>query len=134
MTWCPAPIGGIWRTCYPEQKPALAHLIGQPDLIHVLCFRRAPQANTILARLDDEGYKRLAPHLELIPLKAKQVLYRAGQQIDNVYFLENAVVCLLTVMQNGHSIACVDVGREGACWILRCPAKRWWPSREMHIG
>jgi CRP-like cAMP-binding protein len=74
-------------------------------------------ANRILARLDDDGYKRLAPHLELIPLKAKQVLYRAGQQIDYVYFPENAVVCLLTVMQNGQSIACVDVGREGACWF-----------------
>jgi CRP-like cAMP-binding protein len=74
-------------------------------------------ANRILARLDDDGYKRLIPHLELIPIKAKQVLYRAGQQIDYVYFPENAVVCLLTVMQNGQSIESADVGREGACWF-----------------
>lgn len=73
--------------------------------------------NKLLRLLDLEGYRRLAPKLKVVALHAKQVLYRPKQQIDRVYFPDDAVICLMTVMENGDTLETATVGREGASWI-----------------
>ena len=47
----------------------------------------------------------------------KQVLYKPNQSIDEVYFPENSVICLMTVMANGDPLETGTVGLEGASWI-----------------
>jgi CRP-like cAMP-binding protein len=73
----------------------------------------APQGNRLLARLPREEYQRLRPHLKLVPLEFKHVLYEARSAIDNAYFPNRGVVSALTVMEDGRAIEVTTVGDEG---------------------
>jgi CRP-like cAMP-binding protein len=74
-------------------------------------------ANKLLGRLRDEAYQRIAPKLRRTRLRAKQILYKPNQSIDRVYFPEDTVICLMTVMANGDTLETGTVGLEGASWI-----------------
>jgi CRP-like cAMP-binding protein len=74
-------------------------------------------ANRLLRALEDAAFARIAPKLVPTELRAKQVLYKPNQRIHEVYFPENAVICLMTVMQNGDTLETATVGLEGASWI-----------------
>jgi CRP-like cAMP-binding protein len=82
------------------------------DDSHQSCFR-----NKLLAKLDPAAIKRLRGKANLTKLEPKQVLYRPEQKVREIYFPENAVICMLTVMENGETIESCTVGREGATWI-----------------
>ena len=51
-----------------------------------------PVRNGILAALLATEYKRLLPKLEHVALRSGEIIYRADQDIDEVYFPEEAVV------------------------------------------
>jgi CRP-like cAMP-binding protein len=69
--------------------------------------------NRLLAALPREEYERLLPHLELVPLEYKQILYQPNEPIDYVYFPNNGVASLLTIMENGDAVEVGTVGNEG---------------------
>jgi len=73
--------------------------------------------NRLLGSLRDEAYRRIAPKLRRTSLQAKQIVYKPNQSISEVYFPESAVICLMTVMENGDTLEVGTVGREGASWI-----------------
>lgn len=77
----------------------------------------ARPANRLLQVLKPAAYERLTPKLKPVSLRAKQVLYKANQPIDRVYFPETAVISQLTVMNNGDTLETATVGLEGASWI-----------------
>jgi len=74
-------------------------------------------ANRLLQLLKTEAYQRIAPSLKPARLRARQVLYKANESIPTVYFPESAVICQMSVMENGDTIETATVGREGASWI-----------------
>jgi CRP-like cAMP-binding protein len=74
-------------------------------------------ANRLLQALKPAAYERLSPKLKPVTLRAKQILYKANQPIDRVYFPETAVISQLTVMSNGDTLETATVGLEGASWI-----------------
>jgi CRP-like cAMP-binding protein len=77
----------------------------------------AAPLNKLLRSLRPDAYRRLEPKLRAVTLHVKQVLYRPNQSIDEVYFPENSVICLMTVMANGDTLETGTVGSEGASWI-----------------
>jgi CRP-like cAMP-binding protein len=74
-------------------------------------------ANKLLRVLKTDAYERLAHKPTPRTLHAKQVLYKPNQPIDAIYFPETAVICQMTVMQNGATIETATVGVEGASWV-----------------
>jgi hypothetical protein len=48
---------------------------------------------------------------------AKDILYKPNQPIHTVYFPETAVICQMTVMENGDTLETATVGTGGAPWI-----------------
>jgi CRP-like cAMP-binding protein len=74
-------------------------------------------SNKLLRLLKPAAYERLAPKLKPATLQARQVLYKPNQSIHTIYFPENAVICQMTVMQNGDTLETGTVGLEGASWI-----------------
>jgi len=52
-----------------------------------------------------------------VRLQPKKVVYKPEEPIDHVYFPENTILCLMTIMSNGDTIEAATVGREGASWI-----------------
>jgi CRP-like cAMP-binding protein len=74
-------------------------------------------ANKLLRLLTRRAYLRLAPKLTPATLRARQVLYRPNEPIHGVYFPETAVICQMTIMENGDTLETATVGLEGASWI-----------------
>lgn len=80
---------------------------------------RVPPAsgNHLLARLPLAEQARIASRLVPVLLKPKQVLYRQGQPIDKLYFLDSGVISLISMMGDGKSVEVGVVGQEGAVGI-----------------
>jgi CRP-like cAMP-binding protein len=72
-----------------------------------------PFENRVLDLLSASDCRRLQPHLELVKLDFKQVLYERQALIDCVYFPCNSVMSLLALMEDGSGIEVASIGREG---------------------
>lgn len=69
--------------------------------------------NRLLSSLINHDYKRLVAHLQPVDLKLGDVIYTAGDTIENVYFPETAVVSLLSTLENGDTTEVGLIGNEG---------------------
>ncbi len=76
-----------------------------------------PARNSILASLLASDYKRLLPKLEYVILKGGEIVYRADQRIEHVYFPENAVIAMIDSMDDGRTVEVGIIGREGIVGI-----------------
>ena len=72
-----------------------------------------PPRNKILAALTGKEYDRLLPHLTPVSLRSGETLYETGGRIKHVYFVNGAVVSLVTHMEEGASVEVGLVGNEG---------------------
>ena len=68
-------------------------------------------SNDLLRRLDTEAHDSLSP--VAVQLHAREVLYEPGMPALNVYFPVNAVISIVSTMENGASAEVAVVGREG---------------------
>jgi CRP-like cAMP-binding protein len=73
--------------------------------------------NRLLRALDETTYRRVAAKLKAAPLAARQVLHRANEPIQQVYFPDSAVIVLMAVMADGGTIQSAAIGLEGASWV-----------------
>ena len=69
--------------------------------------------NQLLAALPASEYQRLLPHLELVSLPLRKVLYEADEPIEYVYFLNRAIASLVSTMEDGSTVEIGLVGNEG---------------------
>jgi CRP-like cAMP-binding protein len=76
-----------------------------------------PLGNDLLAALLASQYRHLAPKLEHVTLKRGEVIYRADQDIDEVYFPENAVVVMVDTTEDQRTVEVGIIGREGIVGI-----------------
>jgi CRP-like cAMP-binding protein len=74
---------------------------------------RVPLANRLLAALPRTEYLAMLPHLESVELAIGDVLAESGAAIKYVYFSQDALVSLLTVVDQTHALEVALVGREG---------------------
>lgn len=75
------------------------------------------QQNSLLSHLDSHSLERLRLRFRPVTLQGEEVLYRAGDRISHIYFPESAVLCMLTIMEDGRTVEAATVGREGASWV-----------------
>lgn len=73
----------------------------------------APLGNRLLAALPAASYQALLPDLEHVHLAYKEVLYEPDTPIQFVYFPLNAVVSLLTLMEEGQAVEAALIGNDG---------------------
>lgn len=76
-------------------------------------YVKTPVKNLILGVLPDNEYERLIPHLEPFAFNSGKVLYEIGEPIEYLYFPSDAVVSLVTQMQDGRIVEVGLVGNEG---------------------
>src|SRR5713101_407290 len=70
--------------------------------------------NLLLAALPLDDYQRLAPALDVVPLKLKDILHKPGEPLQYVYFPGGGGFCsVLTVLQDGGMVEVATIGREG---------------------
>ena len=73
----------------------------------------APRQNLLLAALDSKTYADLLPHLELVSLPHRWVIFEAGAEPDHVYFPTSGIVSLLYELENGTGVEVALTGNEG---------------------
>lgn len=76
-----------------------------------------PQQNHLFAALPDTEFKRLLPHLELVQMKAGEILQEPGDGASYVYFPTTAVVSLVHILEDGATAETAVIGNEGMVGI-----------------
>jgi CRP-like cAMP-binding protein len=69
--------------------------------------------NRILAALPPEDFDRFSPALQPVPLSLRQVIHDVSSPIEHVYFVEQGVGSILTIMADSSAIEVGMVGSEG---------------------
>lgn len=69
--------------------------------------------NRLLAKMASQDWALIAPHLEGITLKERQVLEVPGRPIAHVYFVDSGVVSVVAVNAEDHRIEVGVIGKEG---------------------
>jgi CRP-like cAMP-binding protein len=95
----------------------------------VVAARHSPHQNHLLDALPAGDFERVAPHLELVPMKLGEVLYEPGDRLRHVYFPTTSIVSLLYVMEDGASAEIAIVGNEGILGISLFMGGETTPSR-----
>jgi len=74
---------------------------------------RAGMRNQLIARMGAQDWDLLAPHLEPVSLKERQVIEVPGKPITHVHFIEIGVVSVVAVNAEDHRIEVGVIGNEG---------------------
>src|SRR5436190_343918 len=79
-----------------------------------------PPENQILAALPAVELERLWPKLQAVELEQGQVLYEANVPVQHVYFIDQGMISVVSIMQNGASIEVGAIGNEGIAgkWVI----------------
>ncbi len=73
----------------------------------------SPFHNSLLARLREDEYHRLAANFEIIDFHMEQVFYEANSPINCAYFIERGLVSVVSAMEDGSSAEVALIGNEG---------------------
>ena len=79
----------------------------------MLQTKRTPIANSVLAALPARTYRALQSGLEPVELVFGKVLYEPGERIRDVYFPNDSLISLLTMVDDRRALEVGLVGREG---------------------
>ena len=74
--------------------------------------------NRLLSALPPADFDLLMHDLDVVPLHQDEVLSRAGDPIEHVYFPHSGAVSLMIHMANGKTVATAAIGREGGLGLL----------------
>lgn len=75
----------------------------------------AAEENRLLAAIEPAGRALLSPHLEPVWLRAGQVLFHPGDEVETVHFPHRrTVTSLVAVLADGRAAETATIGREGA--------------------
>ena len=86
--------------------------LGRPDL-NMEAPPRAGIRNRLLGKLTPGDWALLAPHLEPVTMRERQVIEVPHKPITHVYFIEIGVVSVVAVDSDDHRIEVGVIGNEG---------------------
>ena len=69
--------------------------------------------NNLLALLPQDDYQRVSSELTWRPTKVRQLLYRNGESLSEVFFPGRCVCSIANAMEDGGMVEVAAVGREG---------------------
>jgi CRP-like cAMP-binding protein len=69
--------------------------------------------NRLLSALSPADFAELSQELQPVALPKKQVIYEVGETLDQIYFIEEGLASVLTMMEDGASSEVGMVGPEG---------------------
>lgn len=102
-------------------------------LSNILEFTK-PTANALLAALPRDEYLCLLEDMESAHLAFGELLYEAGETVRYVYFPNDSLISLLTVVDRQHALEVGMVGREGMVGISYALGLRRSPVRALVHG
>jgi CRP-like cAMP-binding protein len=91
-------------------------------------------ANSMLAALPRKQYRRLLTGMESVALTFGEVLYEPGERIRHVYFPNDSLVSLLTLVDDHLALEVGMVGREGMVGLPLAMGRDVSPVRALVQG
>src|SRR5262245_27574354 len=87
--------------------------------VHLSAIPRL-QDNQILAALPPAELERIRSKLQLVELPQGHTLYEANAPAEQVYFIDQGMISVVSIMQNGASIEVGAIGNEGMAgkWVI----------------
>jgi CRP-like cAMP-binding protein len=85
--------------------------------------------NRLLAALSVEDQQLMNGRLSSVTLEKGALLYEPGDLVDTVYFPDDCVISLMTLMESGAAIESATIGREGALGLMTAVSPRQSLSR-----
>lgn len=85
--------------------------------------------NLWIAALETEDRERIEPHLKQRRFAQGQVIYDAGEAVDQVWFPLKGVVSLMTILPDEKMIETAAIGREGLVGVTCGPMNARASSR-----
>jgi CRP-like cAMP-binding protein len=73
--------------------------------------------NTLLAALPGAEQNRVLSCVDVVPLKLKAFLHKAGEPVKHVYFPGGGFLSVVTILEDGGMVEVATIGREGAVGI-----------------
>lgn len=73
--------------------------------------------NLLLAALPSDDYDRIAPALDIIPLRLKEFLSRPADTLNYIYFPGGGFCSIVSVLEDGTMVEVTTIGREGMVGI-----------------
>lgn len=80
--------------------------------------------NRLLAALDAQDLELVASKLVPVTLEKGALLYDPGDMVDAIYFPDDCVISLMTLMESGAAIESAAIGREGALGLMAAVSPR----------
>src|SRR5689334_3728396 len=80
--------------------------------------------NWLLGALKPDDFAALESHLKCVDLSAGQVLYETGEVVRDAYFPHDAMISLMTVLEDGGTVEMCVFGREGVTGFIGTLATR----------
>src|SRR5476651_2584896 len=111
-----------WSTTNSEESMDIANRLFVANRLNPALIRpkgptriakQIPQANSLLAALPRKECQHLIDDLEQVALTYGEVLFEPGEQIKYVYFPNDSIVSLLTLVEQHQGLGVGLVGREG---------------------
>jgi CRP-like cAMP-binding protein len=72
-----------------------------------------PIPNLFLAALPEDALNRLRPHLEVMEMPLRKILFEMGQPMPHLYFPDGGMISLLIPLEDGALLEVGVVGKEG---------------------
>ncbi|HYO99053.1 MAG TPA: Crp/Fnr family transcriptional regulator [Pyrinomonadaceae bacterium] len=76
-----------------------------------------PTINRLLAHLPEDEFELLRPHMAQVQLELHTVIIEPHVPIRDNYFPLNALLSMVSVMEDGSAVECGSIGREGMSGI-----------------
>lgn len=88
-----------------------------------------PLKNNLLSSLGTDDFALISGQLSQVELEKGRLLYDPGDRIDTIYFPQDCVISLMTLMESGAAIESATIGREGGLGMLAAFSPRYSLSR-----
>jgi len=105
----------------PASREAGLFIENEPQRPEPLLFRRrsdtqfdeSEMRNALPLYLPEQERQRLFQQLTFVPLRTNDVILEDGEPIKYGYFINDGLVSILNVMEDGRSVEVASLGREG---------------------
>jgi CRP-like cAMP-binding protein len=87
--------------------------------------------NRLLAALPTQERELIAANSTLVPLNRRDILYDAGRTLEHVYFIEDGIVSILSLVSERTGVETATIGREGTVGMAAFHGVNAAPERAM---
>ena len=73
--------------------------------------------NRLLARLSEDDFHHLRPHLKTVALEPRQILHKQGERLRHIYFPNGGIISMASLLSDGAMVEAATIGDDGVVGV-----------------